>query len=175
MNNSAQKFISRNRSPRVQIEYDVEIYGAEKKINLPFVMGVMSGLSGNNTEEQPAIQDRKFLDIDVDNFDERMKALRPRVSFHVDNALTEEGKMAVDMTFESMEDFSPAAIARKVEALNTLLTARTQLVNLQSYMDGKSGAEELLQQLLNNPALMKILASDATSPSSKNTLALDQS
>ncbi len=156
---SSQKFIARNRAPRVQIEYDLEVYGAEKKINLPFVMGVMADLSGNPAEALPGVQDRKFLEIDVDNFDERLKSMKPRVAFQVPNTLTGEGNMAVDITFESMDDFSPAAVARKVDSLNKLLTARTQLSNLLSYMDGKSGAENLLAKVLADPTLLKALAS----------------
>ena len=155
---SSQKFIARNRAPRVQIEYDLELYGAEKKINLPFVMGVMSDLSGKNSSELGAVDDRKFLEIDVDNFDERLKAARPRVAFNVPNTLTGEGNMMVDVTFESMDDFSPAAIARKVDALSKLLEAREQLSNLITYMDGKSGAEDLVARLLQDPALLQTLA-----------------
>jgi len=157
--NNAQKFIGRNRAPRVQIDYDVEIYGSERKIELPFVMAVLSDLSGNAVEPLPPIADRKFLDIDVDNFDERMKAIKPRVAFAVPNTLSGTGYLMVDLTFEQMEDFSPAAIAGKVDALKQLLDARTQLFNLQTYMDGKSGAEGLVNQLLHDPALMKALAS----------------
>ncbi|BAX63409.1 type VI secretion system contractile sheath small subunit [Burkholderia stabilis] len=157
---SSQKFIARNRAPRVQIEYDVEVYGSEKKVELPFVMGVLADLSGKHpVEPLPAVSDRRFLDIDIDNFDERMKAIRPRVAFAVPNTLTGEGQMMVDMTFESIEDFSPAAVARKVDPLRRLLEARTQLANLQTYMDGKSGAEALVTQLLQDPALLKSLAS----------------
>src|SRR5512134_2287176 len=148
---SSQKFIARNRAPRVQIEYDVEVYGAEKKVQLPFVMGVMSDLSGKPAEALPAVADRKALEIDVDNFDERLKSMKPRVAFNVANSLTGEGNMAVDITFESMDDFSPAAVARKVEPLRKLLEARTQLSNLLTYMDGKSGAEQLLAKALKDP------------------------
>lgn len=157
-NNSSQKFIARNRAPRVQIEYDVEIYGSEKKIELPFVMGVLADLSGKPVETLPPVAERKFLDIDIDNFDERMKAIQPRVAFAVPNTLTGEGQLMVDITFESIEDFSPAAVARKVEPLARLLEARTQLANLQTYMDGKAGAEGLVNKLLQDPALMKSLA-----------------
>ncbi len=156
---SSQKFIARNRAPRVQIEYDLEVYGAEKKINLPFVMGVMADLSGKPEEALPAVVDRKLLEIDVDNFDDRLKSMKPRVAFRVPNTLTGEGELSVDITFESMEDFSPAAVAGKVDALNKLLTARTQLSNLLTYMDGKSGAEELIAQALNDPALLQALSS----------------
>jgi type VI secretion system protein ImpB len=156
---SSQKFIARNRAPRVQIEYDVELYGAEKRIELPFVMGVMGDLSGKPTEPLPGVADRKFLEIDVDNFDDRLKASKPRVAFQVPNTLTGEGNLSVEMTFESMDDFSPAAVARKVDALNKLLQARTELANLLTYMDGKDKAEQLVGKLLNNPELMKSLTS----------------
>ena len=156
---SSQKFIAKNRAPRVQIEYDVEVYGAQKKVQLPFVMGVMSDLSGKSTEPPPAVGDRKFLEIDVDNFDSRMKAMKPRVAFAVPNALTGEGNMMVDITFDSMDDFSPAAVAQRVGSLKTLLEARTQLSNLVTYMDGKEGAEDLIRKVLNDPALLQALAS----------------
>ena len=156
---SSQKFIARNRAPRVQIEYDVELYGAQKKVQLPFVMGVMSDLSGKPEEPLPPVADRKFLEVDVDNFDARMKSMKPRVAFQVENTLTGEGSLPVDITFESMDDFSPAAVARKVDALNKLLEARQQLANLITYMDGKTGAEELVSQLLQDPTLLKTLAS----------------
>jgi type VI secretion system protein ImpB len=107
---SAQKFIARNRAPRVQIEYDVELYGAEKKVQLPFVMGVLADLSGKPEEPLPAVADRKFLEIDVDNFNGRLKAMKPRASFQVPNTLTGDGNLSVDITFESMDDFSPAAV-----------------------------------------------------------------
>ena len=156
---SSQKFIARNRAPRVQIEYDVELYGAEKKVQLPFVMGVLSDLSGKPAEPLPPVADRKLLDFDVDNFDSRMKSMKPRVAFTVPNTLTGEGHLPVEITFESMDDFSPAAVARKVDSLNKLLEARTQLHNLLSYMDGKAGAEELITKTLQDPALLKALAS----------------
>ncbi|WEF34211.1 type VI secretion system contractile sheath small subunit [Pseudoduganella chitinolytica] len=154
---SSQKFIARNRAPRVQIEYDVEVYGAEKKVQLPFVMGVLADLSGQPAEPLAPVAERKFLEIDVDNFDERLKAMKPRAAVQVPNSLTGEGNIAVDLTFESMDDFSPAAIARKVEPLRQLLEARGQLANLMTYMDGKTGAEELIAKLLAEPALMHSL------------------
>lgn len=155
---SSQKFIARNRAPRVQIEYDVELYGAQKKIQLPFVMGVMADLSGNPKEPLPPAAERKFLEISADNFDDRLKAMKPRVAFQVPNQLTGEGNLSVDITFESLDDFSPAAIARKVDSLNKLLEARTQLKNLITYMDGKTGAEELLSKVLKDPTLLQSLA-----------------
>ena len=163
MATSSQKFIARNRAPRVQIEYDVELYGAEKKVQLPFVMGVMSDLSGKPADPLAPVADRKFLDIDVDNFDARMKSMKPRVAFQVPNTLTGEGNLAVDITFESMDDFSPAAVARKVDGLRQLLESRQQLANLLTYMDGKTGAEELIAKVVKDPALLKSL-SDARKP-----------
>ncbi|MEM9047060.1 MAG: type VI secretion system contractile sheath small subunit [Pseudomonadota bacterium] len=159
MAGSSQKFIARNRAPRVQIEYDVEVYGAEKKVQLPFVMGVMADLSGKPEDPLPAVSDRKFLEIDVDNFDSRMKSMKPRVAFPVPNTLTGEGNLMVDLTFESMDDFSPAAIAKKVEPLRKLFDARTQLANLMTYMDGKAGAEELISKVMSDPSLMSALSS----------------
>lgn len=159
MAESSQKFIARNRAPRVQIEYDLELYGAEKKVQLPFVMGVMADLSGKPAEPLAPVADRKMLEIDVDNFDERLKAMKPRVSFQVPNTLTGEGNLNVDVTFESMDDFSPAAVARKVDGLRQLLDARTQLANLITYMDGKTGAEQLIANIINDPALLQSLAS----------------
>ena len=157
----SQKFIARNRAPRVQIEYDVELYGAAKKVQLPFVMGVLADLSGKPAEPLPPVADRKFLEIDVDNFDSRMKSMKPRVQFTVPNSLTGEGNLAVEMTFESMDDFSPEAIANKVEPLKKLLEARQQLSNLLTYMDGKTGAEQLVERIMNDPELLKSLAAQA--------------
>jgi type VI secretion system protein ImpB len=156
---SSQKFIARNRAPRVQIEYDVEVYGAQKKVQLPFVMGVMADLSGTPADPNAPVADRKFLEIDVDNFDERLKAMKPRAAFSVPNTLTGEGNLSVDLTFQSMDDFSPAAIARKLEPLAKLLEARQQLSNLMTYMDGKTGAEDLIARVLKDPALLQSLAS----------------
>jgi type VI secretion system protein ImpB len=161
MAQSSQKFIARNRAPRVQIEYDLEVYGSEKKIQLPFVMGVLADLSGKPTEALPPVEERKFLDIDVDNFDQRLKAMKPRVAFAVENTLTGEGKLMVDLTFQNMDDFSPAAVARKVDALAKLLEARQQLSNLLTYMDGKQGAEDLIAKVLQDPALLKTVAAAA--------------
>ncbi|AET93663.1 putative cytoplasmic protein,SciH (plasmid) [Burkholderia sp. YI23] len=171
MATSSQKFIGRNRAPRVQIEYDVETYGSEKKVQLPFVMGVMADLSGKPAEPLPPVDQRKFQEIDIDNFDSRMKAMHPRVAFQVPNRLTGEGNLSVDITFDNMSDFSPAAVARKVDALGKLLEARTQLANLVIFMDGKTGAEELIARVLDDPALLKTLASAA--PAANDATAAD--
>jgi type VI secretion system protein ImpB len=122
-------------------------------------MGVLADLSGKPADELPPVDDRKPLEIDVDNFDSRLKAMKPRTAFSIPNTLTGEGNLSVDITFESMDDFSPAAVARKVGALSKLLEARTQLANLVTYMDGKSGAEKLISEVLQNPALLQSLAS----------------
>lgn len=160
---SSQKFIARNRAPRVQIEYDVEVYGAEKKVQIPFVMGVLADLAGKQENPLPPIEQRKMMEIDVDNFDSRMKALKPRVAFAVPNTLTGQGDLKVDVTFESMDDFSPAAVARKVAGLDKLLEARTQLANLVTFMDGKAGAEQLITRALKDETLLQALASQAKS------------
>ncbi len=173
MAGSSQKFIARNRAPRVQIEYDVELYGSEKKVQLPFVMGVMSDLSGKSNVDQGSVESRKFLEIDVDNFDERMKGVAPRAAFSVPNTLTGEGSLPVDLTFEKMSDFSPAAIAERVDALRPLLEARTQLSNLMTYMDGKAGAEALIETVLGDTALLGALAANGASRSEEQAKALD--
>ena len=166
---SRQKFIARNRAPRVQIEYDVELYGAEKKVQIPFVMGIMADLAGKQEDPLPPIEQRKFLEFDMDNFDDRMKAMKPRAAFRVKNTLSDdEGELSVDLTFESMDDFSPAAVARKVEPLRKLLEARTQLSNLVTYMDGKAGAEELISKAINDPELLKSLT-DAPKPDDEDS------
>lgn len=170
---SSQKFIARNRAPRVQIEYEVEVYGAQKKVQLPFVMGVMADLAGKPADPLAPVADRKFLEIDVDNFDNRLKAMKPRAAFRVPNTLTGEGEMSVDITFESMDDFSPAALARKVDPLNRLLQAREHLSNLVTYMDGKTGAEELIAKVLADPSLLQALAS-APKPQESATPAAEE-
>jgi len=158
--NSGQKFISRNRKPRVHITYE-DPYDAEKLIELPFIMGVLADLSGNASQvAKPEIADRKFLDIDMDNFDKRMAAIEPGLSMKVPNKLGgEEGgeKLSVNLKFAKMDDFSPAAVARQVPAMAKLLAAREQLSNLLKYMDGKVAAEGTLKKLLADPDLMAAL------------------
>jgi type VI secretion system protein ImpB len=121
----------------------------------------MADLAGKPADPLPAVADRKFLEFDVDNFDQRMKAMKPRVAFSVPNTLTGEGNLSVDLTFENMDDFSPAAIANKVEGLDKLLQARQQLSNLVTYMDGKGGAEELIAKVMSDPALLQSLTANA--------------
>lgn len=157
---SGQRFIGRNRPPRVQITYQ-DPYDAERKIELPFVMAVLSDLSGPTPGvEKQEVADRPFLDIDMDNFDNRMGAIEPGTSFTVPDRLGDDpdAKLSVSLRFKKMEDFSPAAVARQVPALAKLLEARDQLANLLRYMDGKVDAETRLQKLLSDPALMAALS-----------------
>ena len=158
MAKSGQRFIKENRAPRVHIEYEVETFGSMQKVSLPFVMGVLSDLSGKSLVEKKAMNDRDFVEFDMDNFEQRMAAIAPRAAFNVDNSLTGEGKLSVDMTFNSVEDFSPGAVAKKVPALAKLLEARQELNDLMLYMDGKDGAQALLDKVLKDPELMKALA-----------------
>ena len=158
MADSSHKFIKRNRPPRVHITYE-DPYDAERKVELPFVMGVLSDLSGNaSTVEKPDIADRKFLEFDMDNFEQRMAAVDPGVRFHVKDQLSgTESKMPVELHFKKMDDFGPAAVARQVPALASLLEAREQLSNLLRYMDGKVAASDQIKALLKDPALMEAL------------------
>jgi type VI secretion system protein ImpB len=153
-----QKFIRENRAPRVHIEYEVETYGSRQKVDLPFVMGVMSDLSGKSLVEKKTLDKRDFVEFDMDNFEQKMEAIAPRAAFIVDNTLTGEGKMGVDLTFKSLDDFGPGAIAKNVPALAKLLEAREQLNDLMVYMDGKDGAQGLLDKVLKDADLLKALA-----------------
>jgi type VI secretion system protein ImpB len=160
---SGQKFIRRNRAPRVHITYE-DPYDAERLVELPFVMGVLADLSGNTPGvEKPQIPDRKFLEFDMDNFDNRMAAIQPGVSMRVDNKLSDvPGEMvSVSLRFNKMDDFSPAAVARQVPAMAKLLETREQLANLVSYMDGKAAAEVQLRKLLADPQLMEAVKARA--------------
>ncbi len=156
---TGQKFIKQNRAPRVHIEYEVETFGSRQKMSLPFVMGVMSDLSGKSEVEKKKLADRDFIEFDMDNFEQRMEAIAPRAAFVVENTLTGEGKVGIDLTFKSMDDFSPGAIAKNVPQLAKLLEARQQLNDLMIYMDGKDGAQNLLDKVLKDPELLKSLAS----------------
>jgi type VI secretion system protein ImpB len=156
---SGQKFIRRNRPPRVHITYENPV-NAEEKVEIPFVMGVLADLSGNTPGvEKPEIANRKFLEFDMDNLDARMAAMQPGISFRVDNKLGEDSgeKMGIQLRFEKMADFEPGAVARQVPAVAKLLEARQQLANLQRYVDGKVAAEAQLGKLLADPQLMQAL------------------
>ncbi len=156
---TGQKFIKRNRPPRVHITYE-DPYDAERMVELPFVMGVLADLSGNSPGvEKPDVADRSFLEFDMDNFDKRMAAIAPGMSFTVPNKLGEvDGeKLSVSLRFNKMEDFTPGAVARQVPPLAKLLEAREQLANLLRYMDGKVAAGDQLKALLSDPQLMSAL------------------
>ena len=164
---SGQKFIRRNRAPRVHITYE-DPYDAERLIELPFVMGVLSDLSGNNPgAEKAKVEERKFLEFDMDNFDNRMAAIQPGVTMRVNNKLGDESgeKLSVNLRFDKMADFTPAAVARQVPATAKLLEAREQLANLLRYMDGKVAAEDQLKKLLSDPQLMTALQERAATQS----------
>ncbi|ARC90728.1 type VI secretion system contractile sheath small subunit [Rhodovulum sp. MB263] len=161
--NSGSGFIKRNRPPRVQIQYQ-DPYDSEKMVELPFVMGVMSDLSGNNPGvEKPEVEDRSFTDVTKDTLDDYMASVAPGVTFTVDNRLEPESgqKLAVNLQFGKMEDLEPAAVARQVPALRQLLEAREQLANLQRYMGTKPRAQEHIKRLLADPELMAALADSA--------------
>ena len=161
---SSQSFIRRNRPPRVHITYENPT-NAEEKVEIPFVMGVMSDLSGNTPGiDKEDIAERKLLDFDMDNLNARMSAIQPGVSFRVGNKISENAdeQMSVQLRFNKMADFEPAAVARQVPALAKLLQARQQLTNLMRYMDGKVAAEESLRKLLSDPQLMIALKSRAS-------------
>ncbi len=158
--NSGSGFIRRNRPPRVQIAYQ-DPYDSEKMVELPFVMGVLSDLSGNHPGvEKPAIEERTFTDVTKDTLDDYMESVQPGVTFTVQNRLEEgsDQKVGVALQFNSMEDFEPAKIAAQVPALKKLLEARQHLANLQRYMSAKPKAQEHVKKLLADPELMAALA-----------------
>ena len=160
MSDSATKFIKRNRPPRVNISYE-DPYDAEKNVELPFIFGVMADLSGNASEvEKAPMNERSFTQVDTENFDDYMSAVEPAVGFNVDNKLgdTEGEKLGVKLTFKQMADMDPGEIAKQVPALKQLLDARDELANLKRYMNGKSGAQDQLKKLLEDPKLMEMLA-----------------
>ena len=170
MAKSGQRFIKENRAPRVHIEYEVETFGARQKVELPFVMGVMSDLSGKSHVEKKPMDKRDFVEFDMDNFDQRMEAIAPRAAFNIDNTLSGDGsKLSVDLTFKSVEDFSPGRVAKSIPSLAKLLEARQQLNDLLLYMDGKDGAQDLLDKLLKDPALLQALS--AAKPEEAETAA----
>ena len=152
-------FIKRNRPPRVNISYE-DPYDSEKMVELPFVLGVMSDLSGNASEvDKPEMEGRDFADVTAATLDDYMKSVAPGVSFNVENKLGEgDGRMGVTLKFESMDDFNPAAVARQIPALKKLLEARQHLANLQRYMNSKPKAQDQIRKLLNDPELMAALA-----------------
>ena len=175
---SSQKFIGRNRPPRVQIEYDVELYGAEKAVQIPFVMGVMADLTGKRDPENPLpnIEKRQFKELDIDNFGAMLKSINPTVSFRVPDVLTgKEGEsLNVNISFESMDDFSPAAVAKKVAGVSKLYQAREQLANLLAWMDGKADAESLIAKALQDTALLQALTAAAKTDEQSDQVAEEE-
>jgi type VI secretion system protein ImpB len=153
---SSQKLIGKNNAPRVQIEYDVELYGSQKKVELPFVTGVMADLSGVRKTPLSPLEERKFLTFDQDNFNDRMRAIKPSVQFRVENTLSDEDELLnIDLDFESMNDFSPGEIAQRIPEMTKLLEARAQLTELITYMDGKASAEDVVKTLLEQPDFLQ--------------------
>jgi len=160
-NNSGAKFVGRNRAPRVQIEYEVDVNGAMRKVRLPFVVGVMADLSGTRTEANMPVPpaERDFIDIDAHNFNKRMGKINPRAKFTVPNMVTGGSDMEVDIDFKSMDDFSPDKVAEKIGMLKGLLEARRKLESLRAYLDGRTGAEDLIQKALANDAMLNRMIS----------------
>ena len=161
MAESVQKKLNRVRKPRVHITYDVETEGAMVTKELPFVVGVLGDFSGKPYEPLKPVRDRKFTQIDRDNFDDVMKRMTPGAQFKVDNTLTGgDTQMAVELRFKSMEDFEPAAVVDQVEPLRKLLAVRNKLRDLMAKVDRSEELEGLLEQVLQNTEKLASLASE---------------
>jgi type VI secretion system protein ImpB len=159
---STQHWLDRNRPPRVQITYDVETGGASEKKELPMVMGIMADLSGNHpSTKRPKMKERKFVEIDRDNLNAVMKQISPRVELKI------EGKEAVDLTLESMEDFSPATLVRKVPALDQLFQRRSALNDLLAKLDGNDDLEERLKEVIKEQKVLDELKSELETEKAK--------
>jgi len=159
---SDQQKLGRVRSPRVHLKYDVEVGGATQLKELPFVVGVLADLSGKPDEPPPRLKDRKFVEIDRDNFNKVLAGMKPRLAFQVDNALQDDGsKLNVELRFNDMDDFSPERVVRQVEPLRRLLEVRNHLTDLASKMDGNDKLEALLQEVLSNTDSLKRLGAEA--------------
>jgi len=161
---SVQKRLERVRPPRVQLTYDVEIGDAIEQKELPFVMGVMGDFTGQRDPDQPLpkLKDRKFVNIDLDNFDEVMDGMAPRASYRVKNKLSEDGgEFAVNLEFKKMEDFRPESVVQQVEPLRKLLDARTKLSDLRNKLAGNEKLEDVLAEVLNNTEQLKQLGAEA--------------
>lgn len=159
---SIQKRLQRVRPPRVQLTYDVEIGDAIEQKELPFVMGVVGDFSGDSEVAQPKLKDKKFVQVDGDNFDEVMTAIEPRAKFRVANKLTEKGgEFAVDVAFRSMEDFRPEQVVKQIEPLNMLVEARTRLADLRNKIAGSEKLEDLLNDVLRNTDKLSQLNKEA--------------
>ncbi|MFB4202282.1 hypothetical protein KBTX_02323 [wastewater metagenome] len=160
-NESTQKKLSRVRAPRVHLTYDVEIGDSIEKKELPFVVGVMGNYSGNPLEPPPRLKERKFVNIDRDNFDSVLKGMKPRLSFRVDNTLAgDDSQLPVELNFNSMEDFEPENVVRQVEPLRKLLEVRGKLADLRNKMGGNDRLEELLMDVLQNTEKLKALGQE---------------
>lgn len=156
---SLQHKIDRVRPPRVQITYDVEVGGAIELKELPFVIGVMGDFVGKPEEPLPAFKNRKFVEIDPDNFDQVMAGMSPRLAYTVDNKLQDDGsKMGIELKFKSMEDFEPDRIVQNVEPLRKLVEARQKLSDLRSKMDGNEKLESMLEDIMSNADKQKQLS-----------------
>ncbi len=163
MAESTQKKLERVRPPRIQISYEVETGGAIEMKELPFLMGVLGDFSGNPTEPLPRLKDRKFAEITPDNFDDTLASMKPRLQFAVENKLSENAdapKLAIELNFRSMDDFSPEAVARSVKPLNELLELRTELANLRSSLQTNEKLDEVLQETLGDADKMAKLKSE---------------
>jgi type VI secretion system protein ImpB len=153
MPESLQHKLDRVRSPRVHITYDVETGGAIEKKELPFVMGVFGDFTGMPEEPLPKIKDRKFVELNPDNFDSVLAAMKPHVAFSVENKLSEDsdaGQLKIDLRFRSLEDFEPAQVAKQVKPLKQLLDLRTKLSDLRGSLQGNDKLDEILQETLRN-------------------------
>jgi len=161
MADSQQKSLDRVRRPRVQITYDVETGGAMQKVELPFVVGVMADLSGQPKEALRPIKERKFVNIDRDNFNEVLARSAPRLAMKVDNKLTaEDTKLAVELNFKHIDDFEPAKVAEQIGPLKELLDMRHRLTQLLTKMEGNDKLEQLLGDVLNNTEKAMALAKE---------------
>jgi type VI secretion system protein ImpB len=159
-----QKKLERVRPPRVNISYEVETGGAIESKELPFVMGVFADLSGQPAEALPRLKERKFVEVTPDNFDTVLKSAKPRVAFAVDNKLGGEGKIGIDLTFESFDDFNPEKVAENIKPLRDLVAMRTKLADLRGSLQGNEKLDDILQSTLNNAASMKKLESEIAIP-----------
>ena len=158
-----QKKLERVRPPRVHITYDVETGGAIETKELPFVMGVLGDFSGQPVEPLARLKDRKFVEVTPDNFDDVLAKMKPHLAFTVENKLSEDpdaGRIAVDLTFKSLDDFSPDAVARQVKPLRELLELRTKLADLRGSLQGNDKLDEILQATLNDPQKMQQLGQE---------------
>jgi type VI secretion system protein ImpB len=160
---STQHKLDRVRPPRVHITYDVELGDAIELKELPFVLGVLSDLSGKPDEPLPRMRDRKFVDIDRDNFNDVMRGIKPRLAFQVDNKLTnDDTKMGVEVRFNAIEDLEPEQVARQVEPLRKLMEVRKQLSGLLAKADGNDKLSEKLREIIGNTELAERISKEST-------------